>query len=125
MNRKKKRIDTYSSGGKKIKLKENQEFHDFKYVKMDDGTVKKKKIIKTVTYKTKKLTEEQMDEINHAFLLFDKDGSGSIDVNELRDAMKALGIHIKKDMLRELMNKVDKDGSGEIDDQEFAALMAE
>ena len=66
-----------------------------------------------------------MDEINHAFLLFDKDGSGSIDVNELRDAMKALGIYIKKDELRVLMNKVDKDGSGAIDEQEFAALMAE
>ena len=106
-------------------MKANQEFYDYKYVKLDDGTVKKKKIIKTVTIKIKKLTEEQKDEIDHAFLLFDKDGSGSIDCNELRDAMKALGIYIKKDKLRLLMNKVDKDGSGAIDTQEFAALMAE
>ena len=39
--------------------------------------------------------------------------------------MKALGIFIKKDELRVLMNKVDKDGSGAIDESEFAALMAE
>ena len=39
--------------------------------------------------------------------------------------MKALGIFIKKDKLRVLMNKVDKDGSGAIDELEFAALMAE
>ena len=122
-NRKKR--DTYTSGGKKIKLKENQEVFDFKFVKMDDGSVKKKKIIKTVTIKVKRLTEEQKDEIDHAFLLFDKDGSGAIDVNELKDAMKALGIFIKKEELRILMNKVDKDGSGEIDQFEFAALMAE
>ena len=119
------KTDTYSSGGKKFKLKANQEFYEFKYVKLGDGSVKKKKVIKTVTKKIKRLTVEQKDEIDKAFLLFDKDGSGSIDVNELKDAMKALGIFIKKDELRVLMNKVDKDGSGAIDDEEFLALMAE
>lgn len=123
--RKSRKNNTYTENGKKIKLKDNQEIYDFKYVKMEDGTVKKKKIVKTVTIKIKKLTEEQKDEIDHAFLLFDKDGSGAIDVHELKDAMKALGIFIRKDELRVLMNKVDKDGSGEIDQFEFAALMAE
>ena len=117
--------NTYSVNGKKVRLNHNQEFYDYKYIKMEDGSVKKKKVIKSVTTRKKKLTEEQYEEINHAFLLFDKDGSGSIDVNELRDAMKALGIYIKKDKLRLLMNKVDKDGSGAIDELEFAALMAE
>jgi Ca2+-binding EF-hand superfamily protein len=32
--------------------------------------------------------------------LFDKDKSGSIDVNELKDAMKALGIFLKKEEVR-------------------------
>ena len=39
--------------------------------------------------------------------------------------MKALGIYVKKDELRVLMNKVDKDGSGAIDENEFAVLIAE
>ena len=43
---------------------------------MEDGRVKKKKIIKTTTIKIKRLTEEQKGEIDRAFLLFDKDNSG-------------------------------------------------
>jgi Ca2+-binding EF-hand superfamily protein len=44
-----------------------------------------------------------MEEIGNAFLLFDKDKSGTIDVNELKDAMKALGIFLRKDEVREKM----------------------
>ena len=65
-----------------------------------------------------------MQEINNAFFLFDKDRSGSIDVTELRDAMKALGVFLKKEEIKQYMLKVDKDGSGEIDRDEFTALMA-
>ena len=39
--------------------------------------------------------------------------------------MKALGIFLKKDEVRDKMTKVDKDGSGAIDKLEFMALMAE
>ncbi len=66
-----------------------------------------------------------MDEIRSAFELFDKDNSGNIDVHELRDAMKALGIYLKKEEVRLMMKKVDKDGSGSIELDEFMALMAE
>lgn len=57
--------------------------------------------------------------------MFDKDNSGNIDVNELRDAMKALGIYLKKEEVKEMMKRVDKDGSGSIELDEFMALMAE
>lgn len=57
--------------------------------------------------------------------MFDRDNSGSIDVVELKDAMKALGVFLKKEEIREKMQKVDKDGSGAIDKDEFMALMAE
>jgi Ca2+-binding EF-hand superfamily protein len=46
-------------------------------------------------------------------------------VGELKDAMKALGIFLKKDDVKAVMTKVDKDGSGNIDEGEFTALMAE
>ena len=103
-----------------------EEFVEYKYVKNhSDGTIKRKKIIKKISTMIKRLTEEQKEEIDNAFLLFDKDKSGSIDVNELKDAMKALGIFLKKEEVREKMTKVDKDGSGAIDKDEFMALMAE
>jgi len=44
---------------------------------------------------------------------------------ELKDAMKALGIYLKKEEVKTKMQKVDKDGSGTIDKEEFMALMAE
>lgn len=39
--------------------------------------------------------------------------------------MKALGIFLKKDEVKQEMLKVDKDGSGSIDRNEFTGLMAE
>lgn len=92
---------------------------------MPDGSVKRKKVIKRITKKLKELTREQLEEIDVAFELFDKDKSGTIDIGELKDAMKALGVFLKKEEVRETMRKVDKDGSGAIDRDEFRALMAE
>ena len=57
---------------------------------------KRKKKIKRLSKEKRRLTKEEVNEIEHAFGLFDKDGSQSIDVAELKDAMKALGIHFDK-----------------------------
>jgi len=67
---------------------------------MEDGTMKRRKLIKKITKKTKYLTQEQVEEIENAFLLFDKDRSGSIDIFELKDALKALGIFMKRDEMK-------------------------
>lgn len=100
--------------------------HVVKEYVIDGQIVKKRKRIVQRTIKMIKiLTEEQKEEIDNAFIIFDKDKSGSIDVGELKDAMKALGIFLKKDEVKATMTKVDKDGSGNIDKEEFTALMAE
>lgn len=44
---------------------------------------------------------------------------------ELKDAMKALGIHMTKLQINELMERIDKDGSGQLEKKEFIALMSE
>ena len=44
---------------------------------------------------------------------------------ELRDAMKALGINMNKNDLKQMMKNVDKDGNGDIDFDEFKDLMTE
>jgi Ca2+-binding EF-hand superfamily protein len=84
---------------------------------------KRKKRTRKRVKKKKALTKEQTDEIKSAFELFDRDESGNIDANELRDAMKALGIYLKKDAVKELMKTVDKDKSGTIEFVEFLELM--
>jgi centrin-1 len=58
----------------------------------------------------KKLTDDQKQEIKEAFDLFDTDGSGSIDENELRVAMKALGFEAKDEEVHKMIVGVDEDG---------------
>ena len=58
------------------------------------------------------LSEEQKQEIREAFDLFDADGSGTIDVKELKVAMRALGFEPKKEEIKKLVSEYDKDGSG-------------
>lgn len=52
---------------------------------------------------TVRLTEDQEQEIKEAFDLFDTDGSGTIDVKELKIAMRALGFEPRKDELHQLI----------------------
>ena len=58
-------------------------------------------------------------------MLFDKDNSESIDTEELKDAMKALGIFMTKTQVNDIMRWIDKDGSGTVEKDEFVALMSE
>ena len=99
---------------RKYELKENDELLEYVFV---DG-VRKKKVLKRVQ-RRKPLTMEEVNEIQEAFSLFDKDMSGTIDVHELKDAMKALGIYMTKESSKTLMDKADKDGSGTIEINEF------
>merc|ERR1739841_4578 len=73
--------------------------------------------------KRSELTEEQKQEIKEAFDLFDTDGSGTIDVKELKVAMRALGFEPKKEEVKRMIAEIDKDGSGQVDFMEFMDLM--
>lgn len=74
----------------------------YKYVdsgltdKYDFPIYKRKRIFRKMNTTKRYLTGEQREEIITAFHLFDQDKSNTIDVNELKDAMKALGIHLTK-----------------------------
>lgn len=86
---------------------------------------KRKRIFRKIVEEKKYITAEQMEEIETAFVLFDKDHSNTIDINELKDAMRSLGVHMTKLAVEELMKRVDKDGSGQLEKGEFTALMSE
>ena len=62
-------------------------------------------------------------ELREAFNLFDTDGSGSIDIKELKAAMRALGFTVKKAEIRQMIQDIDKDDSGTVDFDEFVEMM--
>lgn len=70
------------------------------------------------------LSEAQLAKIARAWSVFDKDGGGSISVDELARAMSSLGHAQAPDTLRQMVAEVDVDGSGEVEYDEFVAMMA-
>ncbi|XP_055994321.1 centrin-1 [Sorex fumeus] len=71
------------------------------------------------------LTEEQKQEVREAFDLFDADGSGTIDVKELKVAMRALGFEPRKEEMKKMISEVDKEGTGKISFNDFLAVMTQ
>merc|ERR1711907_340509 len=70
------------------------------------------------------LTYQQRQEIEEAFALFDTDGSGSIDANELKTAMRALGFTPTKEEISKMLKDLDVDGNGSVEFNEFLDLMS-
>ncbi|XP_053113327.1 uncharacterized protein LOC128327947 isoform X2 [Hemicordylus capensis] len=71
------------------------------------------------------LSEEQKQEVREAFDLFDTDGSGSIDIKELKVAMRALGFEPKKEEIRKMIADIGKEGSNFIDFEDFLTMMTQ
>ena len=70
-----------------------------------------------------KLTEEQVENFQKAFYIFDKDGDGSISTHELATVMRSLGMNPTNQELIQLIEEVDADGNGTLDFTEFLTLM--
>eukprot|EP00899_Mesostigma_viride_P014781 jgi/Mesvir1/23303/Mv20999-RA.1 len=69
-------------------------------------------------------TPAEVEACRIAFNRFDKDGSGSVDIWELRGLMHALGQDLSGDELVQLLRLVDGNGSGVLEFPEFLTLMA-
>ena len=90
----------------------------------------KKPTVTSISQKRKvgpkpELTEEQKQEVREAFDLFDADGSGTIDVKELKVAMRALGFEPRKEEMKRMIADVDKEGAGKISFNDFLAVMTQ
>lgn len=59
------------------------------------------------------------------FAMIDKDGSGSVDVNEFRAGLRSVGLSFSDADIDELLKLVDADGDGELECDEFCSCMDE
>ena len=70
------------------------------------------------------LTSAQQQEISAAFRKFDRDGNGSIDMSELREMMRTLGMVATEAQVTELFQKMDTNLNGRFEFEEFAVAAA-
>jgi len=66
---------------------------------------------------------ELMVELQRAFTVFDRDGSGEITGDELGEVMKSLGHYPDEAELADMVKRIDSSGDGLIDFPEFLRMM--
>ncbi|KAK4485707.1 hypothetical protein RD792_008353 [Penstemon davidsonii] len=66
---------------------------------------------------------ENDEHIRRAFMFFDKDGSGYIELDELREALVDESGETDLDAVNDIMREVDTDKDGQISYDEFVAMM--
>uniref|UniRef100_A0A8B9UA33 EF-hand domain-containing protein n=1 Tax=Anas zonorhyncha TaxID=75864 RepID=A0A8B9UA33_9AVES len=71
------------------------------------------------------LSDQQRLQLREAFDLFDADGSGQMDVRDLKITMRALGCELRKEEMRKIISQVDEEGSGKINFESFLQVMAQ
>jgi len=69
-------------------------------------------------------TQERLDELREIFNLFDEDGSGALDAEELNFVLRSVGLAPSQKELENMIAEVDADGSGQIEWDEFLFLMS-
>ncbi|MBZ3880459.1 Centrin-2 [Sciurus carolinensis] len=71
------------------------------------------------------LTEEQKQEIRETFDLFHADRTGTVEVKELKVAMRALGFELKKEEIKKMISESDKEGTGKMNFRDFLTVMTQ
>jgi centrin-2/centrin-1 len=69
------------------------------------------------------LSPQQRGELRQAFDLFDTEGTGRIQAQEIKVALRALGFEVKKDELKALLAEVGTAPSGSMDFNEFLRII--
>uniref|UniRef100_A0A1I8GC76 Calmodulin n=1 Tax=Macrostomum lignano TaxID=282301 RepID=A0A1I8GC76_9PLAT len=69
-------------------------------------------------------TTRKERQMKRAFAVFDKDGNGLIDSQELKRVMESLGEKLTDQEIDEMMREADKNGDGFVDYAEFAELLS-
>ena len=77
----------------------------------------------TIYFRARTFVNKDDIQLRVAFDQVDTDSSGSIDLDELFNAMKALGREMSMKQVQNIMDEYDTDKSGEIDFDEFKDMM--
>nr|BAC41074.1 unnamed protein product [Mus musculus] len=77
----------------------------------------------TIDLKELKSEKDEKEEILKAFKLFDDDATGGISLNNIKRVAKELGENLTEDELQEMLDEADRDGDGEINEEEFLKMM--
>ncbi|UJR10269.1 hypothetical protein I4U23_014476 [Adineta vaga] len=75
--------------------------------------------------KIRKLNTDQLQELRHAFDLFDSDRSGGISVIELKQSLSALGVNVNDQQVKQIFSAIDVDKNGRIEFDEFIEIVAD
>ena len=65
----------------------------------------------------------QENQLKSAFMFFDKDGSGTISMDELKQCLQSSDFTLSEEMLGKILNEVDSNKDGLIDYNEFISMM--
>ena len=71
----------------------------------------------------KNMTQEKKDSYKEIFTIFDADGGGSIQNEEIMDVMKTLGQNPTMEDIMQMISEIDENGDGSVDFDEFLLLM--
>lgn len=71
------------------------------------------------------LTQDQLRSLKEVFLTYDKDGSGTLTIDEFVNGLKPLGKPPTSSEIEDVIHVIDQDGDGEIDYLEFVTLIGE
>ncbi|CAM8960208.1 unnamed protein product [Rhodiola kirilowii] len=72
---------------------------------------------------SKKTKENDVDELQEAFKVFDRDQDGYISAFELRNVMMNMGERLSFEEAEQMIREADQDGDGLVSYEEFALMM--
>jgi len=90
---------------------------------LNHGKIAKNAIRVASRIKGKEMSDDMMSKLKEAFDAIDTDGSGAIELGELKTVLVKLGVNLPEDQYAAVFASADKNNDGKLSLQEYAALV--